>query len=87
MYRDNYEPRLDDILEDPIVHLVLARDKLCIHEVRAEMHAARKRISEARSQNEVISLVQQITASLSKFAPAHAPRGATELQWRPRQSG
>jgi hypothetical protein len=87
MYSQNNEPRLDDMLEDPIVHLVLARDNLCVHEVRSQMHDARKRISEARSQDKVISFVQQMTASLSKLAPAHVPGAAAELRRQQRRSG
>lgn len=38
------EPALEDLLGDPLVLLVLARDGLTVAEVRDQMHAARRRL-------------------------------------------
>lgn len=43
------EPSLDDLLEDPIMHLVLARDGLDGAEVRARMVAAAHDLRKTRS--------------------------------------
>lgn len=42
--RAGEEPGLEDLLSDPLVHLVLARDGLTVAGVRAEMTAARHRL-------------------------------------------
>lgn len=38
------EPPLEELLADPLVHLVLARDGLTVETVRREMLAARRRL-------------------------------------------
>ncbi|SOD89301.1 hypothetical protein [Caenispirillum bisanense] len=38
------EPALEELLADPLVHLVLARDGLTVETVRREMLAARRRL-------------------------------------------
>ncbi len=37
------EPRLADLLQDPVLHAVLARDGLCVDDVRAEIATWRNR--------------------------------------------
>lgn len=39
------EPPLEELLADPLVHLVLARDGLTVETVRREMLAARRRLT------------------------------------------
>lgn len=65
MYRDNREPPLDEVFEDPIVHLVLARDKLRVEEVRAQMRVAQMRICEARSFDHALAMLRE----LATFTP------------------
>ncbi len=48
MREDRMEPRLDEMLDDPIVRLVMARDRLSPDRVRAEMTEAAERLSRRR---------------------------------------
>jgi hypothetical protein len=48
LYSDNREPPVDELLEDPIVHLVMARDGLSPEDVRAYIDLARRRLRERR---------------------------------------
>ena len=41
-YNANHEPPLTDVLNDPIVHLILARDRLALTEVRIFLDEARR---------------------------------------------
>jgi hypothetical protein len=43
-YLGNREPSLDEMLEDPIVRLVMARDRLRPDDVRAYVEAAVRRL-------------------------------------------
>ncbi|MEK9672536.1 MAG: hypothetical protein VW268_08540 [Rhodospirillaceae bacterium] len=38
------EPNLDDVLGDPVVHLVMARDGVTLDEIRDVAHEARSRL-------------------------------------------
>jgi hypothetical protein len=44
------EPRLGDLLQDPVLHAVLARDGLCVDDVRATIAHWRNRHPEAMSR-------------------------------------
>lgn len=48
LYVGNREPPLDQLLDDPIVQLVMARDGLPPEEVGAHIEAARRRLREQR---------------------------------------
>lgn len=48
LYSDNREPSLEEILNDSLVQLVMARDKICEEEVRALFEAIRCRVHEKR---------------------------------------
>lgn len=48
LYLGNREPPLDEVLDDPIVRLVMARDRLLPEEVRVNIQAAQRRLREAR---------------------------------------
>jgi hypothetical protein len=41
-YLGNREPPLDEVLDDPIVGLLMARDRLTREEVRAQLDAAQQ---------------------------------------------
>jgi len=43
LYFGNREPPLDEVLDDPIVRLVMARDRLTREEVQAQIEAAQRR--------------------------------------------
>lgn len=43
-YRHGTEPRLEDMISDPIVHLVMRRDRISVEDVRAVVDAARRRL-------------------------------------------
>jgi hypothetical protein len=45
LYSGNHEPPLDEVLDDPIVRLVMARDRLTREEVRVHIEAARRQLS------------------------------------------
>jgi hypothetical protein len=42
------EPSLDDLLDDPILHAVLARDGLTVEEVRRFLNEMKQRLRPAR---------------------------------------
>jgi hypothetical protein len=44
LYFGNHEPPLDEVLDDPIVRLVMARDRLTREEVRVHIEAARQQL-------------------------------------------
>ena len=44
LYLGNREPALDEVLDDPIVRLVMARDRLPPEEVRAHVEAVAARL-------------------------------------------
>jgi hypothetical protein len=44
LYVGNREPLLEEVLNDPIVRLVMARDGLPLEEVRVHIEAARRRL-------------------------------------------
>jgi hypothetical protein len=46
MYLGNCEPPLDEVLDEPIVHLVMACDRLPPQEVRANVEAAQRWLRE-----------------------------------------
>jgi hypothetical protein len=46
---DLREPSLSEVLQDPIVHLVMARDRLAVETVRAELHASARRLRATRA--------------------------------------
>lgn len=48
-WSDRREPSLSEVLRDPIVHLVLARDGLDVEEVRAELRDTAARLKERRA--------------------------------------
>ena len=48
LYSANREPSLEEILGDPIVHLVMARDGVCEEELRALLKSIRCRPHEKR---------------------------------------
>ena len=54
LYVGNREPPLDEVLNDPIVRLVMARDGLPPEEARAHIEAARRRLRERRRSAEVL---------------------------------
>jgi len=41
-YHANREPPLSDVLNDPIVHLILARDRLALADVQVFLEEARR---------------------------------------------
>jgi hypothetical protein len=45
LYSGNREPPLDEVLDDPIVRLVMARDRLTREEVRVHIEAVRQQLS------------------------------------------
>jgi hypothetical protein len=45
-YLGNREPSLDEVFDDPIVRLVMARDRILPDEVRAYVDAARRSLGE-----------------------------------------
>jgi len=45
-YLGNREPPLDEVLDDPMVRLVIERDRLQLAEVREHVEAARRRLWE-----------------------------------------
>ena len=45
MYIGNREPPLHEVLEDPIVGLVMARDRLRTEEVLAEIEMVKRRLA------------------------------------------
>lgn len=45
LYSGNDEPPLDEVLDDPIVRLVMARDRVTREEVRAHIEAVRQQLS------------------------------------------
>ena len=47
-YLGNREPPLDEVLDDPIVRLVMARDRLKREEVQAQIEAAQQRLKNWR---------------------------------------
>jgi hypothetical protein len=47
-YLGNREPALDDLLDDPIVRLVMARDRLAPETVRCHFEAARRSLRARR---------------------------------------
>ena len=47
-YLGNREPPLGEVLDDPIVRLIMARDRLLPDEVRAHVEVARRRLQEGR---------------------------------------
>ncbi|HZB91838.1 MAG TPA: hypothetical protein VE397_10380 [Stellaceae bacterium] len=49
LYVGNREPPLDEVLDDPIVRLVMARDGLPPEEVRAHIESARRRLQQRSS--------------------------------------
>lgn len=53
LYLGNREPPLDEVLDDPIVRLVMARDRLLPEEVRVNIQAAQRRLREPRQSREV----------------------------------
>jgi len=46
--RPGVEPQLEDILADPMLWALLARDKLTVDDLRSFTTCARKRLSELR---------------------------------------
>ncbi len=48
LYVGNREPPLDEVLDNSIVRLVMARDGLAPEDVRAQIEAARRRLRERR---------------------------------------
>lgn len=66
MYSANREPSLDEVFDDPIVHLVLARDRLRVDEVRAQMRVAQMRICEVRSFDHAIATLKGLTIFTSR---------------------
>jgi hypothetical protein len=48
LYLGNREPPLDEVLDDPIVRLVMSRDRLTRDEVRAQIEAARQQLRKGR---------------------------------------
>lgn len=48
LYLGNREPPLDEVLNDPIVGLVMARDRLTRDVVRAQMEAAQRHLRDRR---------------------------------------
>jgi hypothetical protein len=47
-YLGNREPQLDEVLDDPIVRLVMVRDRLTREEVRAQLDAAQQSLRNQR---------------------------------------
>jgi hypothetical protein len=56
LYVGNREPLLDEVLNDPIVRLVMARDGLPLEEVWVHVEAARRRLRERRRSVEIRAL-------------------------------
>lgn len=48
LYIGNCEPPLQEVLTDPIVRLVMARDRWRVEEVAAEIKAAQRRLRAVR---------------------------------------
>jgi len=44
LYLENQEPPLDEVFDDHIVRLVMARDRLAPEEVRTQVEAARHQL-------------------------------------------
>jgi hypothetical protein len=70
-YKANGEPPLRDVLDDPIVHLVLARDRLALTDVQAFLDEAR---SYLRDRPEHRCLRTQIPARSRPIATRHLIR-------------
>jgi hypothetical protein len=47
-YLENQEPPLDEVFDEHIVRLVMARDRLAPEEVRTQVEAARNRLLKRR---------------------------------------
>ena len=56
LYIGNREPPLDEVLNDPIVGLLMARDRLTREVVRAQMEAAQRHLRNRRHDGWNISL-------------------------------
>jgi hypothetical protein len=52
VYLGNCEPPLDEVFDDPIVRLVMARDHLPPEEVRVHIEAAQRRLRDRRRSTE-----------------------------------
>ena len=52
-WMDRGEPSLSEVLQDPIVHLVMARDRLALEKVRAELNASAMRLRINRTASPV----------------------------------
>lgn len=59
------EPSVDDLLDDPILHILLARDGLAVEDVRNFLEEMRRKLGLRRSGEEISSESRN---------SAHAPR-------------
>lgn len=56
-YLGNREPPLDEVFDEPIVHLVMARDRVPLDEVRANVEAVQRRLRERRRSMEPVGFI------------------------------
>ena len=50
MYLRNAEPTIEELLNDPIAHLLMARDRLQSEQVWAYVNGARRRLRDREAQ-------------------------------------
>jgi hypothetical protein len=51
VYLGNREPMLDELLDDPVVRLLMAGDRLAPETARRQVEAARRRLCERASKD------------------------------------
>lgn len=70
-YTANREPPLSDVLNDPIVHLVLARDRLALTDVQAFLNEARCYLRDRHRQRFMRRPIPARSGPIAARHPSH----------------